>query len=127
MFNSIEFNPELYNSHQSSNSKKLSATTDEFKDINSLIFKSPGIMPTDVETGSHGAIRGGKLDGPWFFWGSNGQLLSAKNYENGVPFGIYSTYSENGLKIVNGVLMEKAIIPDANGLNRDIIKVTTNE
>ena len=53
---------------------------------------------------AHGAIRGGKLDGPWSFWGSNGQLLSTKNYENGVPFGRYSTYSENGLKIIDGVV-----------------------
>ena len=58
IFNSIELEPELYNSHQSSNSKNSSATTEEFSDINSLIFKSPGLRPTDAEINSHGAILG---------------------------------------------------------------------
>ena len=68
-----------------------------------------------VYTQAHGAIRGGKIDGPWSFWDNNGQLVALKNYENGIPFGKYTIYYENGNRMINGVVIG---IDD----NRNIIK-----
>ena len=51
---------------------------------------------------AHGAVRGGKLDGLWSYWDSKGQLLFIKNYENGIPYGKYTIFYENGDKNIDG-------------------------
>ena len=67
-----------------------------------FLVSGPINIDSFIYSKAHGAIRGGKLDGLWSYWGSSGQLLATKNYEDGAPFGKYNMYSENGIKIVDG-------------------------
>jgi len=69
-----------------------------------FLVSGPINIDSFIYSKAHGAIRGGKLDGLWSYWGSSGQLLATKNYEDGAPFGKYNMYSENGIKIVDGIV-----------------------
>ena len=57
-----------------------------------------------VYTQAHGAIRSGKLDGPWTFWDNDGLLSAKKHYDKGIPRGQYTTYHPMGHKLADGVV-----------------------
>ena len=57
-----------------------------------------------VYTQAHGAIRGGRLDGPWTYWDNNGLLSAKKHYDKGTPWGHYTTYHHLGHKLTDGTV-----------------------
>ena len=55
-------------------------------------------------TQAHGAVRGGRLDGPWTYWDNDGLLSAKKYYDKGTPRGQYTTYHPYGHKLADGVV-----------------------
>ena len=64
--------------------------------------------PTDglstAYTQAHGAVRGGRLDGPWTYWDNDGLLSAKKYYDKGIPRGQYTTYHPLGRKLADGTV-----------------------
>ena len=57
-----------------------------------------------VYTQAHGAIRAGRLDGPWTYWDNNGLISAKRYYDKGVPWGQYTTYHSLGHKLTDGTV-----------------------
>ena len=57
-----------------------------------------------VYTQAHGAIRAGRLDGPWTYWDNNGLISAKRYYDKGVPRGQYTTYHSLGHKLTDGTV-----------------------
>tara|TARA_Y100001934_G_C12378759_1_gene790926 strand:- start:1992 stop:4079 length:2088 start_codon:yes stop_codon:yes gene_type:complete len=89
--------------------KKIDYNT--FKNIGSFkhldgVFLVTGPLDglTTVYTQAHGAIRSGKLDGPWTYWNNDGLLSAKKHYDKGIPWGQYTTYHPLGHKLADGIV-----------------------
>ena len=89
--------------------KKIDYET--FKNIGAFkhldgVFLVTGPMDSlaTVYTQAHGAIRNGRLDGPWTFWDNEGLMSAKKHYDQGRLWGQYTTYHSLGHKLTDGVV-----------------------
>ncbi len=64
--------------------------------------------PIDSEskayTQAHGAIRNGKLDGPWTYWDGQGLISAKRHYDQGILWGQLTKYHSLGHKLADGVV-----------------------
>lgn len=107
---------------------------DALKHLDGFFLVSGPINNDDkVYNKAHGAIRGGKLDGPWLYWNNDGQLILLKNFENGEPFGRFVSYYENGNIMSDGLVRGsdnsgnklrdgKWTFWDKNGVLREVVQ-----
>ena len=87
------------------------------KHLNGVFLVSGPVDGTNiVYIQAHGAIRSGRLDGPWIFWDREGLLSSKKYYDKGIPSGQYTTYHPAGYKLTDGTV---AGIDDYGNLIKD--------